>query len=244
LAARRWPAGLLGADGALVGCAGLAPFLVPRPTGPAVRALEGGGGAILAEAAFGADAIGDVLHRIIGGGLIRNAAMPGRARAFHRIAAQRARVRYIALHVERRVIFERLSGLGVETLSPVQVVDVLAAAHEAAVVAIERIVEAVAGEMAEHLAHLAVDIDVVEQMDADLVIVPGIVGQILVIPDELAGIDIERDHGVGIEVVAGARLRIVLWHRVAGAPDGETSGGIVGAGLPQAAASRLPGTGL
>src|SRR5215475_7496284 len=194
---------VIGADGAVVEIAGVAPLLVPHPIESAVRALEGGGGAILAEAAFGADPIGDVLHRIIGGGLIRNAAMPGRARAFHRIAAQRA-----------------------------------------AVVAIERIVEAVAGEMAEHLAHLAVDIDVVEQMDADLVIVPGIVGQILVIPDELAGIDIERDHGVGIEVVAGARLRIVLWHRVAGAPDGETSGGIVGAGLPQAAASRLPGTGL
>src|SRR5262249_61377009 len=75
---------VIGADGAVVEIAGVAPLLVPRPIEPAVRALEGGGGAILAEAAFGADAIGDVLHRIIGGGLIRNAAMPGRARAVHR----------------------------------------------------------------------------------------------------------------------------------------------------------------
>src|SRR6267378_595890 len=235
---------VISADSAVVEIAGVGALLVPRPVEPAVRALESGGSAILAEAAFGAHAIRDVLHRIIGRRLIRNAAVPRGACAFHRIAAQRARLWHVALHIERGVIFERLAGLGVEALGPVQVVDVLAAAHEAAVVAVERIVEAVATEMAEHLAHLAVDVGVIQQVDADLVIVPRIVGQILVVPDQLAGIDIERDHGVGIEVVAGARLRIVLRHRVAGAPDGEPGGGIVGAGLPEAAAARLPGAGL
>src|SRR5882672_8867217 len=98
--------------------------------------------------------------------------------------------------------------------------------------------------MADDLAHLAIDVGVVEHVDADLVVVPGVVRQILVVPDELAGIDIERHDGVRVEIVARSRLRIVDRDRISGAPDGEPVGRIVGAGLPQPAAAGLPCVGL
>ena len=123
---------------------------------------------------------------------MRDAAVPGRAGALHAVAAQRARLRHVGLHVELGIVFDRLAGLGIEALGPVEVVDVLAALDEAAVVAIERVEEAVAAEMADHLARLAVDGGVVQHVDAVLVVVPRVVRQVLVVPDELAGIDVER----------------------------------------------------
>src|SRR5260370_620444 len=76
---------VIGADGAVVEVAGVGALLVPRSVESAVRALESRGSAILAEAAFGADAVRDMLHRIIGRGLIRNAPLPTPACAFHPI---------------------------------------------------------------------------------------------------------------------------------------------------------------
>src|SRR6266571_4403938 len=60
-------------------------------------------------------------------------------------------------------------------------------------------------------------------------------------PGGLAGIDVERHRRVGVEVVPGARLRIVDRERVARADDVELGRRIVGAGLPDAAAAGLPG---
>ena len=59
-------------------------------------------------------------------------------------------------------------------------------------------------------------------------------------PREFAGVDVDRDRGIGIQIVAGARLRIVLRNRIAGAPDGEPRCRIVRAGLPQSAAAGFP----
>src|SRR5439155_19534856 len=129
----------------------------------------------------------------------------------------------------------------IEPLGPVELVHILAALDEAAVGAIDRIEEAIAPEMADHFASLAVDTDVVEHVDADFVPIPRIVRRILVVPDQLAGLDVERHDRVGVEVVAGARLRIVLRDRVAGAPDRELGGRIIRAGLPEPAAAGLPG---
>src|SRR5262245_36330817 len=95
--------------------------------------------------------------------------------------------------------------------------------------------------MADDLALLAVDYLVIEHVDADLVVIPRLVRRVLKVPDQLAGIDVERHRRVGVEVVAGARLGIVLRHRIACAPDGESGRGVVGAGLPQPAATGLPG---
>src|SRR5262249_29149798 len=48
------------------------------------------------------------------------------------------------------------------------------------------------------------------------------------------------NHRVGVKVVAGARLGIVLRHWIARAPDGEPRRRIVGPGLPETSATRLP----
>src|SRR5262249_60940305 len=135
----------------------------------------------------------------------------------------------------------RLSGRGIELPRPLQLVHILAAFDEAAFVAIERIKESVAAEMADRLAALAIDRDVVKEVDADLIIVPRVVRQILVVPDELAGVDIKSHRGVGAEIVARARHRIVFRNRVAAAPDAELGRRITRAGLPEPTAAGLPG---
>ena len=172
---------------------------------------------------------------------MRDAAVPGRAGSLQAVAAQRPRRGIVDLHVELRIVVERLAGPRIETLGPVQIVDVLAALEELAVGAIERVVEAVAREVADDLPAAAVDRRVVQHVDADFVEVPRIVRRVLEVPGQLAGVDVQRDDGVGVEVVAGTRLRIVDRDRIAGAPDRELRRRIVGAGLPEAAAAGLPG---
>src|SRR5439155_10092108 len=157
------------------------------------------------------------------------------------VATQRARYRIVDLHVELRIVFERLAGLRIDALGPVQIIDVLSSLDELSVRAIQRIEEPVAAEMADDLASLATDGRVVEHVDADLVIVPRIVRCVLEMPGQFAGVDVEGHSRVGVEVVAGTRLRIVLRNRVTRAPDGEPCRGIVGACLPDAAATRFPG---
>src|SRR5712691_12759772 len=63
-------------------------------------------------------------------------------------------------------------------------------------------------------------------------------------PGELAGLDVERNRRIGVEIVAGPRLRVVDRNRIAGAPDRELRCRVVGAGLPEATAAGLPGIGL
>src|SRR5580704_10599095 len=138
---------------------------------------------------------------MIGDRLMRHTAMPGRASSLHAVAAQCSRFRYVALHIELRIVFDRLAGLGIETPGPVEIIHVLPALDEAAIGAIERVEEAIAPEMSYDLAALAVDRGVVEQMNAVLVGVPRVVRRVLVMPDELAGLDIDRHRRIRIEIV-------------------------------------------
>src|SRR5262249_29342692 len=109
------------------------------PVETAVGPLEGRRRAVLREAAFRSDPISDVLDRIVGRRLVSDAAMPGRTRPFHDpgVGPRRAGLGNVFLHVEPRIVFERLAGLRVEALGPVQLVRVLAAIDEAAVAAVE-----------------------------------------------------------------------------------------------------------
>ena len=107
---------------------------------------------------------------------------------------------------------------GIDTQKSEKHVDVLPALDEAAVGAIECVEESVASEVGDSLAVLTIDGGVVQQVDAVLVVVPRIVRRVLEIPGELAALDIERDRGVGVEIVARPRLRIVDRNRIAGAP--------------------------
>ncbi len=103
---------------------------------------------------------------------MRDAAVPCRARALHTVAAQRARFLVVLLDVERLAVFDGLARLLIDAVRPVQIVHVLLGVDELAVRPVERVVEAVAREMAHYLAHLAADVDVVEHLDADLVPIP------------------------------------------------------------------------
>src|SRR2546428_10490842 len=91
--------------------------------------------------------------------------------------------------------------------------------------------------MAADFALLAVDGRVVEHVNADFVVVPRGVRRVLEMPGGLAGIDVERHRRVGVEVVPGARLRIVDRERVARADDVEAGwrgggGGLSGFAAP------------
>src|SRR5262249_57158942 len=99
---------------------------------------------------------------------------------------------------------------------------------------------AVAVELHDHLALLAADIDVgVDQLPAGVVVV-GIVGRELVVPDDLAGRRPQGQHRRGVEIVAVAALRRPRC-RIAYAPIHQIELGVVGARDPGRAAADLPG---
>src|SRR5206468_1065046 len=174
---------------------------------------------ILWKAAFDSHAVGDVLDGIIGGRLVGDAAVPGRASPLFGIAAQRPRYWIVDLHVQLRIVFDRFAALRIETLGPVQIVDVLSALDELSVRSIQGIEEPVAAEVSNDLAELAPDHRVIEHMHSNLVVVPRIVRSVLKMPGQFAGIDVEGYGRIRIEVVTGTRLRIVLRNRIPRAPD-------------------------
>src|SRR6516164_5322234 len=77
----------------------------------------------------------------------------------------------ILLQLLRGIILDRLAGLGIDTFGPVHILGVLRRADERAVGAIQCVEKAVAAEMAQHFARLAVDRHVIDHLRADLVII-------------------------------------------------------------------------
>src|SRR5262249_54851073 len=114
---------VIGGDLTVIEVTRVRPLLEFRPVEGAVPTLEGRGRAIPTGASLNAHSIGDLLYWIIGGRLIGDAAVPGRAGALYAVPAQWACFRHIDLHVELGIVFDRLAGLGVEALGPVEVVD-------------------------------------------------------------------------------------------------------------------------
>src|SRR6516225_2091357 len=171
---------------------------------------------------------------------MRDAAVPGRTGSLRPVAAQRPGFGIVDLHVELRIVFERHAGFCIETLRPVQIVDVLHASDEFAARAIERVIETIAGEMPDDLAAAAADRRVVQHVDADLVVVPRVIRRVLEVPRQLAVFDVQRNDRVRIEIVARPRLRVVLGNRIAGSPDRQLARRIIRAGLPEAASAGLP----
>src|SRR5262249_60207650 len=129
----------VGRQRAVVEVAGEFALLALLGVDAAFGALVGHLCAFLREAAFGADAVGDVLDRIVGGRLVRHAAVPGRTGPLHDavIGAQRARRRNVALDVELGVVLDRHAGLGIKPLGPIELVHILAALDGAAIAAIQ-----------------------------------------------------------------------------------------------------------
>ena len=104
---------------------------------------------------------------------------------------------------------------------------------------VEGVTEAVAVEVHEHLAHLAVDLDVGEDVLVDAVVVPLVVGRHLVGPARHSGIRIPSEEGHRPLVVSGAHHR-VPGAGVAGAVVDEVQLGVVGVPAPGRASADLP----
>ena len=177
---------VVGGDRAVVEVAGVGPLLASSAGRDRPPDLEDTCRAVLGEAALGADAIGDLLYRVVSRGLVGDAAVPSRAGALRAVAAQRARRRNVFLDVELR---DRIrpacrswdrapwsSSARSRIGSPLMKLPLVRSSV---------VVEAVAAEMANDFAHHAVDRDVVEHVDAVLVVVPRLVRDVLEVPASL-----------------------------------------------------------
>ena len=106
--------------------------------------------------------------------------------------------------------------------------------------AIEHVEEAVAIGPQHHLRRRAAPVHVDEHRHLHRVVVVAVVGRELVVPLQLAGVGVERDDRVGIEVVAGPLIGIPVGPRIADAPVGQVQRRIVRTGDPDRAAAVLP----
>src|SRR5690606_12031335 len=71
--------------------------------------------------------------------------------------------------------------------------------------------------------------------------VPDVVGEVLEVPTQLAGLAVESDDGAGVQVVAGPDAAVEAGRRVADAEVQGPGGGVVGGGHPDGAAATFPG---
>src|SRR5262249_18614361 len=70
-----------------------------------------------------------------------------------------------------------------------------------------------------------------------------LVGDVLIVPDQLAGLGPDGDHARGIETVGAAAIGRIVRLGVAGAPIDQVELGVVGPVLPGRATAVLPGIG-
>src|SRR6185295_2597762 len=139
----------------------------------------------------------------------------------------------------RDVALDRPPGVRVDSARPVDL-GVGPRRDQAAARAVEHVHEAVAVELHDDLAIAPVDLEVgVDQLPAGVVVV-GVVRSELIVPDDLAGLGPHGEHGRGVQVVPGARLRSP-GRGVACSPEHEVELRVVGAGDPRRAAADLPG---
>ena len=129
---------------------------------------------------------------------------------------------------------------GVVAGGPVHIDEVLGR-DELAVGAIDDEEEAVLRRMQDDLARRAVDREVGQDHRLGGRVVPVVAGCFLVVPQEFAGIGVQRDEGGEIEIVAAGRAAQVAVPRraVAGADIDGVELGIIGDAVPRRAAAAV-----
>ena len=137
---------------------------------------------------------------------------------------------------------DRTAGLHVDAGGPVDL-HIGIGRQQFAVGAVEHVEEAVAVGVHQDLGGLALDVDVGEHHLGDRVIVERIVRRELVVPFDLAGLRLQREHRAGVEIVARADRRIER-PGIADAPIDRVQLRIIGAGDPGRSAAELPGVAL
>src|SRR5262249_61536809 len=113
------------------------------------------------------------------------------------------------VELDRRVgiVVDRLAGLRVDALRPGDLLLVLISAQELTAVAVERVVIAIAREVGDDLAILAIDVVVVEHLWGRRVEDPVLVRRLLEVPGDLAGVGVAPDLCRLEQLVAGAEFR-------------------------------------
>src|SRR5499427_6805137 len=191
-------------------------------------------------ATFARRDVDQVQFGIKGRGLPVLAAWRRRTPRRNRIGARGVAPLHIGLHVLGGIVVERPAGLGVDTLGPGQLIDILFAGDEGTVDAIERVIEAVARPVHHQLAILAVDLGIDDLVLGDFVIVVRVVGRILEPPLDLAVVGVERQHARGPFVVARAIFGIVIGTGIADALIDGLGLGIIGRSHPHRSAAVFP----
>src|SRR5258708_27497520 len=123
--------------------------------------------------------------------------------ALHPGRAQRHGV-VIALQILAWIIIDRLPRLGIDAARPGDLADIGDGLEELTVHPVEAVLEAVPAGMDDELAILAIEFGVDEDVGPGLVIVPGVVRIVLVIPADLACRGVDGEGAAGVEIVAGA----------------------------------------
>src|SRR5882724_3402312 len=113
-----------------------------------------------------------------------------------------------------------------------------------AVGAIEQEIKSVAAGLREEFARLAFEFGVEKNGRLHGIPIVNVVRRRLEMPDEFAGVGIERDDGAGVKIVAGAAFTCEDGIGISSAPVEKIQIGIVGAGHPSHAAAVSYGVGI
>ncbi len=134
-------------------------------------------------------------------------------------------------------IFDDGTSVGGDARGPIDAVEEGLGEEELAGGPVEDVEEAVAIGMEQEFRGLALVSGVDQDVGFGGVAVFQVVRGELVVPLEGAGLGIEREDAVGVEVVAGAVAVVGVGPGIAGGPEERVGGGIVGAGEPRGAAA-------
>ena len=91
------------------------------------------------------------------------------------------------------------------------------------------------------LARAALELDIGQHRNLRGVPIEFVVRRELVVPLQLAGIGVERDHRGTVQVVAQARIAVPIRTGIPGSPEGQIGFRIVGTGHPDGRAAVHPG---
>ncbi len=133
----------------------------------------------------------------------------------------------------------RAAGLEIDVRGPVDLHERVRR-DQLAVGAIDDIHEAVLVGVQEHLADLAADAQIGEHRLGGAVEVVAFVRNVLVMPDQLAGLGPDREHAGRVQTVGAAAIHRVVRLRVAGTPVDEVEFGVIRTVLPGRPAAVFP----
>jgi hypothetical protein len=130
----------------------------------------------------------------------------------------------------------RAAGLQVDARGPGDLLDEREGVDQLAGLGVVDVEEAVAVGLAAQ--DVAAPSSIGDEL-VDAVVVPAVVGRVLVVPDDLAGLHVDGHRGGGVQVVTLAQVAVPR-RRVAGAEVGQAGLGVVGAAQPGGRAAGLP----